>query len=138
MSQNARLALWIPTGEPLAGEVIEALAPSTAGKVIPTEFAFGQGPAGPVGPQGVPGSQGPKGDVGATGSPGPQGIPGDVGQQGPKGDKGDQGPQGQVGAQGPNGGTFPDAPADGVQYARENNGWTPVDALPPVIDGGTF
>jgi hypothetical protein len=134
MSQNARLALWIPTDEPADGEVIEALGPSGAGKVIQTDFTIGGGPPGPQGPQGVVGPQGPIGPVGPPGSPGAQGIPGPQGVQGPKGDQGDQGPQG---IQGATGGAYPDAPADGQQYARQDNAWTAVIA-PQVIDGGTF
>jgi hypothetical protein len=136
MTQNARVALWIPTTEPTANEVVEALGPSGTGKVIPTVFGLGTGPPGPPGPQGAPGSTGPKGDVGPSGGPGPQGIPGPVGPPGPQGDVGPQGPQGIMGA---TGGTFPDAPSDGQQYAREDAGWTVVDtSLPAVIDGGTF
>ena len=136
MTQNARVALWIPTSEPVADEVIEALGPSNAGKVIPTTFGVGTGPPGPQGIQGPVGPQGPKGDPGPSGLPGPQGIPGPVGPAGPQGPQGDQGPRGFTGA---TGGTFPDAPSDGQQYARENNDWTVVDtSLPAVIDGGTF
>ena len=136
MTQNARLALWVPStddADPL--ETIQATAPAGAGRVIPTSFGIGTGPPGPVGPQGPVGSQGPQGNVGPPGSPGPQGIQGPVGPQGPKGDQGIQGPQG---IQGATGGSFPDAPADGTQYARQNNAWSAVAGAPPVIDGGTF
>lgn len=135
MSQNARLALWIPTDEPTPGEVVEALGPSSTGKVIPTVFGLGTGPAGPQGPKGDTGSQGPKGDVGPTGGPGAQGIQGAQGNPGPEGPQGPQGPQG---IQGASGGNFDDAPADGQQYARWNNDWTVVSSMPAVIDGGTF
>ena len=39
--------------------------------------------------------------------------------------------------QGATGGSFPDAPNDGQQWARQSLAWTVV-ALPGVIDGGTF
>ena len=108
MTQNARLALWIPTSEPAAGNVVEALGPSTGGKVVPTDFSFGgggsQGPPGPPGPQGVPGPQGPKGDVGAQGPKGDTGAQGAAGSQGPKGDTGATGAASTVpGPQGPAG-----------------------------------
>jgi hypothetical protein len=52
---------------------------------------------------------------------------------------GPQGPQGPIGATGANGGTFPDAPATGVAYARQDNAWVEVETeLPPYIDGGEF
>lgn len=150
MTQNARLALWIPTDEPADGDSIEAVGPSSTGKVIPTEFGVGTGPAGPQGPKGDVGPQGPKGDVGPQGAPGVQGVQGTQGDPGPKGDPGPQGPQGILGAQGPKGdkgdtglqgpkgdqgiqgatgatgGNFPDAPADHQQYARQDNNWSVV------------
>ena len=135
MTQNARLAHWLPTSDDAdPGEVVSVTGPSAAGKVIPTVFGLGTGPAGPIGPQGVPGPQGPQGDVGPAGSPGPQGIQGVPGSTGPQGVPGPQGPQG---IQGATGGSFPDAPNDGQQWARQSLAWTVV-ALPGVIDGGTF
>ena len=135
MTQNARLAHWLPTTDDAdPGEVVQATAASGAGKIIPTVFGLGTGPPGPVGPQGPVGSQGPQGNVGPAGSPGPQGIAGPQGPQGPKGDPGIQGPQG---IQGATGGNFADAPADGKTYARLNNAWVEV-TTPPIIDGGTF
>jgi hypothetical protein len=132
MTQNARLARWIPTTDDAdPGETIQATAVSGADRVIPTAFAIGSGPPGPVGPKGDPGSQGPKGDVGPAGGPGAQGI------QGPKGDPGPQGipgPQGAQGIQGATGGTFADAPSDGVVYARQNATWVSM----AILDGGTF
>lgn len=136
MSQNARLALWLPADNSAdPGEVVTATGVSGPGKVIPTIFSQGGGPPGPQGIQGPPGPQGPTGAVGPTGSPGSQGIAGPQGDPGPQGDVGPQGPQG---IQGATGGNFPDAPADSVQYARMNNAWTPVTSMPAVIDGGTY
>jgi hypothetical protein len=141
MSQNMRLAQWLPTDNSAdAGEVVEVTAPSGADGVIKTAFATGGGPPGPQGVPGPPGPQGPKGDVGSpggTGPMGPQGPQGNTGSPGPPGNTGPQGPPGPVG------GSFPDAPTDGTQYARQNvsgsNTWTAVVAsLPAIIDAGTF
>jgi hypothetical protein len=71
----------------------------TANKVKPNsllsqDFAPGQLPAGPQGPQG------PRGPAGATG---PQGPAGATGSQGPAGPSGPQGPAGKTGPQGPAG-----------------------------------
>jgi hypothetical protein len=141
MTQNARLAHWLPTSDDAdPGEVVTATGASGTGKVIPTEFGTGSGPMGPMGPQGPAGSTGPKGDAGPQGLPGDQGIQGEQGIKGDKGDKGDQGPQGIQGATGEagsDGGSFPDAPADGQAYARQDNAWIEVvTELPPFIDGG--
>ena len=101
------------------------------------------GPAGPTGPQGVPGAAGAtgaKGDTGAAGATGsigpagptgPQGLPGQAGPQGSQGATGATGPKGDIGATGPQGpqgadGGIPDAPSDGLQYARQDNAWTEV------------
>ena len=136
MTQNARLAHWLPTGNDAdPDEVVKVVAPSGDGNVIPTVFGIGTGPAGPQGPQGIPGSTGPKGDVGPAGPVGPQGPVGAQGVAGPKGDIGPQGPQGPKGA---SGGTFADAPADGNQYARQDNEWVLVTSMPAIIDGGEF
>ncbi len=136
MTQNARLAHWIPTTDDAdAGETVTATAVSGTGKVIPTGFTLGAGPPGPAGPQGVPGSTGPKGDVGASGGPGPVGP---TGATGATGAQGPVGPAGATGATGPSGGTYPDAPADGTQYARMNHTWVAVTSMPAVIDGGTY
>jgi hypothetical protein len=136
MSQNLRLAQWLPTDDSAsAEEVVMVEAPSGTGKIIPTSFSTGGGPQGPQGPIGPVGPQGPKGDPGPQGPAGPQGVAGAVGATGPQGA---QGPQGIPGPVGPMGGSFPDAPVDGVQYARQNAAWVAVVGLPAVIDGGTF
>jgi hypothetical protein len=135
MTQNMRVATWIPTDNTaVANEVVMVEAPSGTGKVIPTVFSTGGGPVGPPGPQGDVGPQGPKGDAGPQGPAGPQGVQGQQGIQGPVGNTGAQGPPG---ATGPMGGSFPDAPADGYQYLRQNNNWVAF-SMPAVIDGGTF
>lgn len=144
MTQNARIALWIPTTDDAdPTEAITATGPSGAGKVIPTIFSAVAGPPGPIGPEGPDGPQGPTGNVGPTGSPGAQGITGPQGIQGPIGPEGPPGPKGDVG---PNGGTFPDAPNDGLQYTRQAQPpggsvvWAAVvtSSLPAVIDGGVM
>lgn len=135
MSQNNRLALWIPsTDDADPGETIQATGVSGAGRTIPTAFALGSGPVGPAGPKGDTGPQGPQGNVGPGGSPGAQGAAGNTGPPGPQGPAG---PQGVQGIQGATGGNFPDAPNDGQQYARQALAWSVV-TLPAVIDGGTF
>lgn len=62
------------------------------------------------------GDKGDKGDVGEQGHQGPRGEAGPVGPQGPQGEKGEKGDPG----------SFEDAPADGKQYARQNNAWAVV------------
>jgi hypothetical protein len=62
---------------------------------------------------------------GPTGEPGPPGIPGAPGEKGDQGDPGPEGPEGPQGPVGPNGG-IEDAPADGLQYARQDEVWTAV------------
>ena len=142
MTQNARVAHWIPTTDDAdPAEAVTATGVSGAGKVIPTAFSAAVGPPGPQGVPGPVGPIGPKGDIGPAGGPGPQGI------QGAKGDVGAQGPEGPVGPQGPiglTGGNFPDAPNDGFQYARMASPpggamtWALVTSMPAIIDGGTF
>ena len=142
MTQNARVAHWIPTTDDAdPTEAVAATGVSGSGKVIPTAFSSTTGPQGPQGIPGPVGPVGPKGDIGPAGGPGPQGIQGAQGIQGPKGDVGPQGPQGAVG---PVGGNFPDAPNDGYQYARQASPpggpmiWGAVNSMPAVIDGGTY
>jgi hypothetical protein len=142
MTQNARVAHWLPTTDDAdPTEAVVATGVSGTGKVIPTVFSAAVGPPGPQGVPGPTGPIGPKGDIGPAGGPGPQGI------QGPKGDVGAQGPPGPQGVQGPiglTGGNFPDAPNDGFQYARQAQPpggpivWAQVNSMPAVIDGGTY
>ena len=142
MTQNARIALWIPTTDDAdPAEAVVATGVSGNGKVIPTVFSAAVGPPGPQGIHGPDGPVGPKGDIGPAGGPGPQGIQGAQGDPGPKGDVGPQGPQGAVG---PVGGNFPDAPNSGYQYARAASPpggpltWVQVSSMPDIIDAGTF
>ena len=119
-----------------------------------------QGAQGPQGVEGVPGPIGPEGDgldiIGAV--PGPGGLPptgndpgdtwittgdghlwvwdGDSWEdagpvQGPPGPMGPEGPQGAEGPIGPNGG-IPEAPVNGLQYARQDANWAQI-AVPPNI-----
>jgi hypothetical protein len=142
MTQNARVALWLPTSDDAdPAEAVTATGPSGLGKVIPTAFSAA---VGPPGPQGVPGPVGP---IGPVGNVGPSGGPGPAGPTGAQGPQGTQGPVGATGPQGPiglTGGTFPDAPNDGSQYARMASPpggsmvWATVSSMPAVIDAGTF
>ena len=95
MTQNARVAHWIPTTDDAdPTEAVAATGVSGAGKVIPTIFSSAVGPPGPIGPKGDVGPVGPKGDIGPPGGPGPQGIQGAQGDPGPQGLTGDTGPAG--------------------------------------------
>jgi hypothetical protein len=119
MTQNARLAMWLPTTDDAdPGEVVTVTTPSGADKVIKTQFASGAGPPGPQGIPGPTGPQGPKGDAGPSGGPGPQGIPGPTGPQGVPGE-------------------VPEAPNDGQAYVRQSQAWA-LMTTPATIDGGTF
>lgn len=101
MTQNMRLAQWLPTTDDAdAGEVVAVTTPSGTGKVIKTQFGTSvgvQGPAGPKGDPGDPGPVGPIGPAGATGAAGPTGATGATGATGLKGDIGPAGPQGPQG-----------------------------------------
>jgi len=139
MSQNARVAMWVPTATPSDLEaVISTQGPAVDG-VLPTAFEDKAdttiGPEGPQGPQGVPGIPGP---VGPKGDLGPPGATGATGPQGPQGAVGATGP---VGPQGPQG-IIAEAPTDGLIYGRSMSAWTVTGAssvLPsdanPNMDG---
>ena len=83
-----------------------------------------------------------KGDKGDTGDPG--GPPGPTGPEGPQGPQGDIGPDGPLGPmgpqgiQGPPGADFPDAPADGRLYGRQQvtgtMGWEEITATLTISD----
>jgi Chaperone of endosialidase/Collagen triple helix repeat (20 copies) len=106
MSQAARVARFIPTVDPAAGNVVIALTPANANNVVEGSWGTAGGATGaqgPPGPTGATGPQGPKGDPGVTGAKGDQGIPGPQGPQGTPGATGAQGPQGATGPQGPQG-----------------------------------
>ena len=102
MSQNLRVATWIPIADPdQLGEVIAATGPASANEIVPTAFSIGGGPKGDKGDKGDPGTNGTNGVDGAPGAKGDKGDKGDPGiqgQQGVKGDKGDKGDPGQAGA----------------------------------------
>ena len=142
MTQNARVALWLPTTDDAdPAEAVVATGVSGNGKVIPTLFSAAVGPPGPQGIPGPDGPVGPKGDIGPPGGPGPQGIQGAQGNPGPQGPQGPQGVQGPIGL---TGGNFPDAPNDGYQYARQAQPpggpmtWALVTSMPAIIDGGSY
>jgi hypothetical protein len=113
MSQNARIALWIPTSNDAdASEAVTAIGVPGPGGVIPTTFAAAVGAPGPAGPQGVAGPPGPVGNAGPPGQKGDQGLPGIKGDTGAQGPQGIQGPQGATGLTGPTGPRGPNgAPA---------------------------
>jgi len=111
MTQNMRLAQWLPTTDDAdAGEVVAVKSPSGAGKVIPTEFGTSVGIPGPQGPKGDTGDPGPSGPIGPKGDTGLTGATGATGSQGPQGLKGDQG---DVGPAGPTGSTGADSTVPG-------------------------
>ena len=102
------------------GDVLLTHDPTQPLGVATKEYVDAQpgvpGPAGPSGPQGATGSQGVPGAIGPSGSQGPAGAPGADGAPGPAGPTGPQGAPGAI----------PEAPNDGVQYARMSLGWSPV------------
>jgi hypothetical protein len=101
MSQNFRVALWIPIADPdQPGEVITATGPVTANDAVPTQFSIGGGPKGDKGDKGDPGTDGTNGIDGAPGAKGDTGAQGATGVQGPQGPKGDKGDKGDTGASG--------------------------------------
>jgi len=80
MTQNLRVATWVPAADPTEiGDGIASAAMPTAHKSIATTFQKGGG-SGTAGPPGPAGPQGPAGPTGATG---PQGPAGATGPQGP-------------------------------------------------------
>ena len=83
-----------------------------------------QGAAGPAGPQGPVGPQGERGDQGVAGPQGlagPQGERGDAGVAGPQGLAGPQGERGDPGVAGPQGSVGPQGPV-GPEGARGDPG----------------
>lgn len=116
-----------PAASYWAIQPVPANTPPTAGTSNAYwAFLSSEGPQGPQGPQGPPGS---------AGAQGPQGVAGAAGAQGPAG------PQGAQGAPGPPG-DFPDAPADGFLYGRQNATWAEINIAPGVpeapLDGRSY
>ena len=97
------------------------------GSLAARDFAPGQLPSGPQGPQGA---QGP---AGAVGPPGPGGGVGQAGPQGPigpAGPQGIQGPQGVPGSQGPQGERGPEG------TSRETSAFTTPNTNTPLSTSG--
>jgi len=125
MTQNARVALFIPTTDDSdPGEIVEARGAPSAQKVIPTRFSAQSGSGGSVGEAPVDGKFYARSNADWTRTV--NAAPNDGLMYGQKSNAW------QVVA------PFPEAPTDGKQYARSNAAWTEVTSLPAVIDGGTF
>ena len=146
MSQNARLALYIPTGSDAdPGEIIEIRGTAPIGKPLPTRFFAQAGSAGGIGEAPVDGKayarqsadwgitvlEAPNdGNLWARKSlswqqvaPFPE-APTDSKQYA------------RYNASWTVVTPFPEAPVDSKQYARQNAGWVEIDV--PILDGGTF
>jgi hypothetical protein len=125
MTQNARLAHWLPTSDDAdPGEIVEVRGASGPGRVIPTRFFAQAGATGGIG-------EAPIDDLfyarrNADWSISIGEAPNDGLLWARKNESW------QVVA------PFPEAPVDGQQYARQNADWSVVVGLPAVIDGGTF
>ena len=143
-------------GRPTAGGGPMPVTSSSQIFTVPSFNVAMEGPAGPIGPPGPPGltgdpgppgadstvpgppgatgPEGPQGESGPTGAastvPGPPGTQGPSGTQGPQGTPGVPGPQGPQGPQGVQGpaGAVPEAPVNGVAYARKDAGWVPEES----------
>jgi len=125
MTQNARVALFIPTTDDSdPGEIIEARGTPSAQKVIPTRFFAQAGSSGSVGEAPVDGKFYARQNADWSISVGEAPNDGQLWAR--------KNISWQVVA------PFPEAPTDGKQYARSNASWTPVTSLPAVIDGGEY
>ena len=125
MSQNARVALFIPTtADADPGEIIEIRGTAAVGRPLPTRFFPQAGSAGGIGEAPVDGKLWARQNADWSVTVGE--APSDGLMWGRKSNSWQQIP------------AFPEAPQDGQQYARSMAAWTPVTSLPNVIDGGTF
>jgi len=125
MTQNARLALYVPTtADADPGEIIEVRSTAALGAPIQTRFAPQAGSAGGIGDAPADGEFYARRN--ADWEPSVGAAPDDGQLWLRQGDGWVVAPQ------------FPEAPTDGKQYARSNAAWTEVTSLPAVIDGGTF
>jgi hypothetical protein len=84
------------------------------------------GPPGPPGPEGQQGVRGPAGPPGEDGADGADGKDGEDGLPGADGADGKDGVDGKDGADGKDG-VVEEAPVDGLQYARQDEGWVEVE-----------
>jgi hypothetical protein len=123
MTQNARLALFVPTTDDAdPGEIVEIRGPSGGGKVIPTIFNTQLGAS-----SGIPDA--PADNKFYARQNAAWAIT--VGEAPSNGNL-----YGRKGAGWMVIPPFPEAPSDGNQYARQNGSWTVVIGLPAVIDAG--
>ena len=87
-----------------------------------------RGPAGPPGEDGADGADGADGKDGEDGLPGADGVDGEDGLPGADGADGKDGVDGKDGADGKDGvDGIEEAPVDGLQYARQDEGWVEVE-----------
>jgi hypothetical protein len=125
MTQNARLALYIPTGPDAdPGEIIEVRGNAAIGAPIPTRFFAQAGSTGGIGE--APIDNKIYGRAAADWAETVTVAPND----------------GTTYAQ-KNGAwlrfvPFPEAPADGKPYARQDVSWVQIPPFPGIIDGGVF
>ena len=148
MSQNARVALFIPTtADADPGEIIEIRGTAAVGRPLPTRFFAQAGSAGGIGEAPVDGKfytrQNADWAIGVNEAPNdglPYGRKSASWQQIPAFPEAptDSKQYARQNAAWSVVTPFPEAPTDGKQYARSMSAWTEVTSLPAVIDGGTF
>jgi hypothetical protein len=124
MTQNRRLAAWLPTSNDAdPGEIVEVRGTSGAGKVIPTAFRLPPGAGAGI-------NEAPIDDLYYARVNGDWLVTVEEAPQ-----------DGQIWARKSAAwqpvAPFPEAPADGKQYARSDGDWVEI-VLPPIIDGGTY
>ena len=148
MSQNARVALFIPTtADADPGEIIEIRGTAAVGRPLPTRFFPQAGSAGGIGEAPVDGKLWARQNADWSVTVGE--APSDGLMWGRKSNSWQQIPafpeaptdSKQYARQNAAWSVvtpFPEAPTDGKQYARSMSAWTEVTSLPAVIDGGTF
>ena len=123
MTQNARLALYIPTGPDAdPGEIIEIRGNAPVGSPIPTRFFAQAGATGGIGEAPADNKAYARRNVDWEVSV--LEAPNDGNLWARKSNSWQQVAP------------FPEAPTDGAQYARQNAGW--VEIVVPILDGGEF
>ena len=125
MTQNARVALWVPTtADANPGEIIEIRSTAAIGQVIKTEFQPQEGAEGGI-------SDAPADDLFYARRNSDWEISvGEAPSDGQYWARKDESWQLSP--------PFPEAPLTGLQYARSMASWIEISGMPPVIDGGTF
>jgi len=148
MTQNARLALFVPTtADADPGEIIEIRGTAAVGSPLPTRFFAQAGSTGSVGEAPVDGKFYARQNADWEYTTGE--APNDGLMWGRKSLSWQQIPafpeaptdSKQYARQNAAWSVvvpFPEAPIDGLQYARSNAGWVVVTSMPAIIDGGTF